>query len=276
MMTHRMIWLAGYGLLFLALLGVPRPGLAQGSLARVRFMHAAPDAPAVTVVVDDAVVVENLAFPTIGTYLTLPAGTHHITVVPAGQLASAALIATDVTFAADGAYTAIAVNEPTPALTVVADDLRAPAPGMARVRVIHMSPDAPGVDVAVINGPPLVTGIAYTEHSTYQEIAAGTYNLRVVVTAGSTVIVQLPNTTLQAGTIYDLIPAGRLANLQVQVATFTPAPAPRTDGAPPMQGTLPDTGAASTPWLIVGAGMLLITSGLGLRRYQQQSPRAPR
>jgi hypothetical protein len=265
-MMYRTIRFAGFCLLALGLLDAPQPSAAQGALARVRFMHAAPDAPAVDVLVDDEAVVENLAFPTIGAYLSLPAGSHRISVQPAAQPAAAALLMTDVTFAADRAYTAIAVSEPTAALTVVEDDLTAPAAGTARIRVIHMSPDAPGVDIAALNGPTLFTDVAYTEHSAYQEIAAGSYNLRAVAASATTVIVQLPNTTLQAGTIYDLIPAGRLANIQVQIATYTPADVPSTDPATTMQPTLPGTGRSAPPGLTLGLGLLLILGGLWLRR----------
>lgn len=263
-MERRMLLIGGLGLLLLGLLGLPGPSAAQGATARVRFMHAAPDAPAVDVFVDGQAVLTNIAYPTIGSYLDVPAGEHQIAFAPTGQPASAALITADASLAADTAYTAIAVDEPAAAVELFEDDLSALAAGKARVRLIHMSPDAPGVDVEVIGGPTLFQGIGYKESSPYGVVDAGTYNLRAVAESATTVVVQLPNTQLQAGTIYDVIPAGRLANIQVQVATFTPPSAGAAESG--AQSTLPTAGAESTSWLLIALGCAMVTSGLWLRR----------
>ena len=77
----------------------------------------------------------------------------------------------DVTLAAIGMAPAL---EP----LVLVDNNSAPAAGMARVRFVHASPDAPAVDIALKDGPVLLPNIAYKGHAD-GEVPAGTYDLEV-------------------------------------------------------------------------------------------------
>src|SRR5688572_24716975 len=50
----------------------------------------------------------------------------------------------------------------------------------ARIRVVHASPDAGGVDIhAEGTTTPLITNLEYGEVTDYLELAPGTYNLQV-------------------------------------------------------------------------------------------------
>ncbi|MDQ5809677.1 MAG: DUF4397 domain-containing protein, partial [Actinomycetota bacterium] len=65
---------------------------------------------------------------------------------------------------------------------LVALALAAPAlaqgAGEAQVRVAHLAPDAPNVDVYV-NGDPVLTDVAYTTVSGYLSLPAGTQQVTV-------------------------------------------------------------------------------------------------
>jgi hypothetical protein len=52
--------------------------------ARVRVVHASPDAPAVDILVNDGAAFENLSFEGISDFVEVPAGTYNVKVVPAG------------------------------------------------------------------------------------------------------------------------------------------------------------------------------------------------
>ncbi|MBN2170638.1 MAG: DUF4397 domain-containing protein, partial [Candidatus Krumholzibacteriota bacterium] len=53
-------------------------------------------------------------------------------------------------------------------------------PGMAMLRAVHASPDAPAVDVWAEGGAePLITSLAYGDASAYAEVAPGTYNIQL-------------------------------------------------------------------------------------------------
>jgi LPXTG-motif cell wall-anchored protein len=237
------------------------PASAQSGNARVRVIHASPDAPAVDVYVDGSAVLTNVAFRAISDYLSLPAGPHRIAVAPAGAGESAAVITANPTLDAGMAYTIAAVgNVANIQAQIYNDNLAAPAAGRAHVRVIHASPDAPAVDVRVAGGPALFSNLAFPNASDYLPVDAGSYNLQVTPAGATDVVIDLPNTNLTAGTIYDVVAVGPLASIGVEVATFTPAAAQ----AP---GTLPDTGIEnqlSLVLLVVALGAL--AGGLFLRR----------
>lgn len=250
------------GMMLLAL-GLTLPVAAQSGTAKVRVVHASPDAPAVDVFVDGTAALTNVTFFTASDYLDLPAGAHKVAVAPAGAGEAAAVISADVTLTANSAYTVAAVG---PLASIKAqiynDNLAAPAAGKAHVRVIHASPDAPAVAVKVANGPTLVPSLAFPNGSDYLPVDAGTYNLQVTPAGANDVVLDLPNTTLTAGTIYDVFATGALANIEAQVETFTPA---ATTAAAP--GTLPNTGAGdSTSLLLIGLGALALAGGFVLRR----------
>ncbi len=85
---------------------------------------------------------------------------------------------------------------------VLTDDSTAPASGKAHVRFVHLSPNAPAVDVAVTGGAVVFGNKAFKDYTAFTPLDAGTYNLEVRVAGTSTVALPLPGITLQAGKIY--------------------------------------------------------------------------
>lgn len=237
---------------------------AQGN-AKVRVVHASPDAPAVDVYVDGNKVLSNVAFFTASDYLDLPAGEHRFQVTPAGQPADSAVIDAKATVEAGKAYTVAAtgkVAEIKP--TILADNLAAPAAGKAHVRVVHASPDAPAVDIKVKGGPTLFANLAFPKDSGYSPVDAGTYDLTVNVAGTDTVALDLPGTTLEAGKIYDVFAVGLLADKTLTVKVTTPAPTAAAAAAP---AQLPRTSGESLPLAVFAVmAALLLGGGLLARR----------
>lgn len=267
-------WLTlAVGLLVLALTGLPgRAAAAEGS-ARIRIVHAAPDTPPVDVLIDDQVLLSDAQFPSIGEYVEVPAGAHTVSVTPTGKSAADAIMKTQGNFEAGGVYTVAAVGLANVTAEIYRDDLAAPPAGQVRVRIIHTSPDAPGADVEVVDGPTLVENLAFTEASPYLTVAAGTYNLRLVIAGDNTVVVPLPNTTLQAGTIYDVVATGRLANIQVVVGTFTPAQ--QAGAASTDRALMPNAGIRETQGLLLTLALLALLSGLVIQVSLARLERVP-
>jgi hypothetical protein len=192
------------------------PMIIQGSSsADVRVAHASPDAPAVDVLVNDGVAFSNLAFSEVTDYAGLPASTYNIKVVPSGATEPVVLEA-DLPLSAYADYTVAAANYLGSIEAVVyVDDNTLPAAGKAHVRFIHLSPDAPAVDVAVTSGPILFSNVAFKEASSYLPVDAGTYDLEVRLTGTTTVALSVPGVTLDAGKVYTVFAEG--------LATGTPA-----------------------------------------------------
>jgi hypothetical protein len=183
----------------------------------VMVVHASPDAPGVDLLVDD--VKKNSAalnFPNNTGYLELEAGTRNLKVNVAGTTTT--VINADVPFTKDMSYSVFAVDSVSVISAIVlTDDLTAPAAGKAHVRFVHLSPDAPAVDVAVASTGDIVFGNkAFKEYTAFTPLDAGAYNLDVRVAGTSTVALVLPTITLEAGKIYTVFAKGFLGGSGAQ------------------------------------------------------------
>jgi hypothetical protein len=103
---------------------------------------------------------------------------------------------------------------------LVEDNLAAPASGKAHIRFFHLSPDAPGVDVGVLNGSTFTpvfanrsfeTQTSAATNAAFTPVDAGTYTFQVRVAGTSTVALNIPGVTLEAGKIYTVFARGLLA-----------------------------------------------------------------
>ena len=65
-------------------LALATSALAQDDMARVRVVHASPDAPAVDIWVDGSIAFSNAPFKGITDYASLAAGTYNVQVSPTG------------------------------------------------------------------------------------------------------------------------------------------------------------------------------------------------
>jgi hypothetical protein len=181
--------------------------LAPALKARVMAVHASPDAPAVDLLVDGAVAGTGLAFPNNTAYLSVAAGTRNVKVNVAGTATT--VINADLPLTGGASYTVFASDVVASiGAVVLTDDLTAPASGKAHVRFVHLSPDAPAVDVAVQGGPVLFANKAFKQYTAFTPVAAGTYNLEVRLAGTATVALPLNGIVLQAGKIYTVFAKG--------------------------------------------------------------------
>jgi hypothetical protein len=247
-----------FGTLFV-LVALIIPGMAYAQQARVRVVHASPDAPAVDVWVNDTKAFSNAPFKGITDYASLGTGTYNVKVVPAGAT-EPVVIGADLTLEAKD-YTVVAVGkleniEP----LVLVDNNSAPAAGKAHVRFVHASPDAPAVDIAVKGGPVLFGNVAFKGVGDYLPVDAGTYDLEVRLAGTDTVALNVPGLSLKDGTVYTVFAMGLAGGEPALTAV------PSVDAMP--GGMLPTTGGSPTQALVLvalGIGLALILGGFGLR-----------
>lgn len=175
--------------------------------ARLRVVHASPDAPAVDVLVDDAAALSNVDYLTASDYVELADGAHNVKVNAAGT--STTVIDADVDLADGTDYTVIAFGlldaiQP----IVLEDDNSTPAAGTARVRAIHGAPSAPAVDVYVTApgadleaASPALSNVAFGDVADYLEVPAGDYQVRVTPAGTKTVVIDSGALTLTSGQV---------------------------------------------------------------------------
>ncbi len=241
-------------------LALATSALAVDGKARVRVVHASPDAPAVDVWVNGAVAFANAPFTGITDYAELDPAAYNVQVSPAGAT-EPIVINADLELTADTDYTVVAVGqlenvEP----LVLVDNNSAPAAGKAHVRFVHASPDAPAVDIAVTGGPVLFANIPFKGVGDYLPVDAGTYDLEARVAGTETVALSIPGVALEAGNVYTVFAMGLLEGDPALAAV------PSIDASYPT--TLPTTGGEVTNlWLLalLGTGLALVAGSLILR-----------
>jgi hypothetical protein len=190
--------------------------------AWVRVGHFSPDAPGVDVYVNGDAVLTDVAFGVLSDYLEVPGGTYTIEVVAAGaDPADGAVIGpVDLDFAAGTQTTVAATNvlESIEAQVITGQPM--PQQGTAQVRVIHLSADAPAVDVAVDGGDVVVENLAYPNTTDYLDLPEGEYDLEIRPTGTQDVAFDIDPLTLSGGTSYSVFAIGSLAD-----GSFTVLPA---------------------------------------------------
>ncbi|GIW08830.1 MAG: cell wall anchor [Dehalococcoidia bacterium] len=217
---------------------LPVTSSAQSGTANVRAWHASPDAPAVDVYVDGQRAIANLAFGHVSPYAAVPAGERRIQVFAAGAnpASATAVIDARVSPMPGRNYSVIATGPVAEIAPIVVEDaISPPGQGKTKVRVLHLSPDAPPVDIAVTGGPVLVRNLAFRDVTPYLELDAGTYNLEVRVAGTNQVALALPNTRLQAGDVLSVAAIGFLTTtpIRAQVAVDARFPQPVEPGSDP-------------------------------------------
>ncbi|MEZ0335959.1 MAG: DUF4397 domain-containing protein [Gemmatimonadales bacterium] len=175
--------------------------------ARIRVVHASPDAPEVDVLLDDTEVLSDVPYLVASGYLETSAGDHNLKVNAAGTTTT--VIDADATLADGTDYTVIAsglVAEIEP--IVLVDDNSAPAAGNVRVRAIHGAPSAPAVDVYVTApdadldaATPVLTNVAFGDVAPYLEVPAGDYQVRVTPAGTKIVVIDSGALTLASGQV---------------------------------------------------------------------------
>lgn len=197
----------------------PEPGSA-----RIRVVHASPDAPAVDVYAAGvaAPLVANLGYGQVSPYVEVPEGDYTIEIRAAGQTGAPAF-STPLTVDADGRYTAVAAGllASTDAadrfrVLALAEDFAAPAAGQVALRIVHAAADAPtvGIDVGADDpASPEVASLARFADTGAAGVAlpAGT-PLRIGIAAGGQTVTSFSAPALPAGAELFAIAIGRLGD----------------------------------------------------------------
>jgi hypothetical protein len=254
--------LAVAGALFLGALSP----VAAAETAKMRVLHASPDAPAVDVYLDGTKVdaLTNVPFGVISDYLTVPSGKHNVKVYATGTM-DKPVIDADLTLEAGKMYTVAATNEVAKIEAQVLVDSPNPTTDKAQVRVIHFSADAPAVDIAPKGADPIISALAYPKATDYLALDGGSYDLEVRLAGTTTVALDLPGVTVENGKAYSVFAVGSAATppvggngLKVVVAVDATAAAGGTDMPPTNAAGLDTSGTASSPVMF----MLLAVAAL--------------
>jgi hypothetical protein len=184
--------------------------------ALVRLVNMSPDAPPVDLNLDGQPAATGVAFRSASPYAAQTSGTHDLRVMLAGQPAQTVVTA-NLPLQDGQALTLAAVGRVAElSLLPLQDDNSPPPPDKARVRFVHVVPDAPQVDVAVQGGSVLFPHLGFRGVSDYTTVNPGTYTLDVRPAGTATVAFTVPALTLRAGQVVTVFASGLLAQNSIR------------------------------------------------------------
>jgi len=180
-----------------------------GDHAKVRVIHGSYDAPSVDVSVDGTTKFGGISYGESSGYRRVLAGDRRIEVTPANA-AGPVVIDEVLALAGDQRVTVYAVDELEDITAIVSVDDRKTSLVKAKVRFIHASPDAPGVDIKLNagDGPIVFDDTEFTEIQEYIEVNPGSYTFVVTPANDDTALIQFNPVTLQACRVYTIVALG--------------------------------------------------------------------
>ena len=223
-MSKNKIQVIGAAAALAAVMALPAGAFAQDEeAAKVRVGHFSPDAPAVDVYANGGAILTDVPFGVLSDYLEVPGGTYTIEVVAAGaDPADGAVIGpVDLDFASGTMTTVAATNTLENIEAQVLADEPMPQDGIAQVRVVHFSADAPAVDIALDGGDVVVENLEYPNATeAYLDLPEGEYDLEIRPTGTTDVAFDIDPLDLPGGNSFTVFAIGSLAD-----GSFTVLPA---------------------------------------------------
>lgn len=198
------------------------------TLSNVMLVHASPNTPDVDLYLNDVLQNGNgFAYGDASTYVQSFTGLINIRLNERGT--ANVLVDKGVEFNQNGNYSIFVIDTlPDVKTMVLEDDLSEPQLGKAKVRFIHLSPDAPAVDVLnLLDSSVVVSNMSFKSYTAFLPLNAGVYDLGIRV-VGDSSIIPLPSLTLSAGKVYTAMAKGLLNNnmfstaFGVQIIQHTP------------------------------------------------------
>lgn len=195
----------------------------------IRVINASSGAADISILIDGAPVVENVAFGDASEYVRVRPGEHQVQVVSGG---GDPVIDQTESFAGEAAYLLGVVGPMDDLQLQVSEvDLEPLEPGQARVRVFHAAPDAGGVDISLAGQPDALVGdISFPDASDYQTVTVGTYNIVVRSVDSGAALTTAPDVMLAEGRAYDVFAIGEAGTQSVNLLSlFTSVSVPCSD-----------------------------------------------
>lgn len=177
--------------------------------SRVRVLHASPDAPSVDVYANDRLLLADISYQEVTAYIRVPSGRYRIDIFPAGSTTNP-IKSEVIRVEAGNTYTLAATGIAEELQLVAIHDQLSMTPGRAKVRFLHLSPDAPAVDVGVKGGETLFRDVSFQEATEYVTVHPGGQVVQVRPAGQETVVLEVPGVTFEPNKTYTVVATGFL------------------------------------------------------------------
>ncbi|MFA9397990.1 MAG: DUF4397 domain-containing protein, partial [Clostridiaceae bacterium] len=163
---------------------------------------------AVDVYANDKIIAKNLAFSNFTEYIPVTKGMYNIKVYAVGTTKNP-VIDQDVFLPGYKIFTIAAIGKlENISLKSISDTRKILKPGKSMVRFIHLSPNAPEVDVTLPDGKIVFDNVSYKEVTDYLEIEPGLYRFDVKLSSNGDNVLTVPNVRLKSDKIYSIYAIG--------------------------------------------------------------------
>jgi hypothetical protein len=192
--------------------------------SHIRILHAAPNAPAVDVYANGNLIAGDITYKELTPYLAVPPGNYNIMVYPSGQTTNP-VVNTTVSIPKNSKFTVAAIGTlPNISLQLIPEPITAQNSGDACVRFVHLSPNAPAVDIKSPDGKTIFSNVAYKNFTLYACIPPGTYTFNVTPTGTNNVVLTVPNVKVNANNFYSIYAVGLVGESPPLEAILVPEP----------------------------------------------------
>ncbi|MFZ5967851.1 MAG: DUF4397 domain-containing protein [Bacillota bacterium] len=187
----------------------------------VRILHASPDAPGVDVMISGKLVASNLRYKEFTPYLPYIPGKYSVVIYPAGNRTTP-IINTNLDIMPNASYTVAATGMLRDIKPLIVPDTALPLPpNKGQLKFVHLSPNAPMVDITLPDGTILFRNIEFKEISENLPVDPGRYTIQARIAGTNQIILTVPNVTIQPSRYYTIYAVGlidRTPPLQVLIA----------------------------------------------------------
>lgn len=176
------------------------------SQALVRFVNATPEPK--DLYFGDTKPFASVPPETATAYMELPSERHQFKLYSAGNNIGDPLATNSESPNAGMHYTILAVakEDGKPALNAISDELARPAPGKARIRVVHAAAGVNKVDLYPVAGKdPLISGVSFNNATNYKEVDPMTTELDVRVNGSKKNLVDIKNVRIDPDKMYTIV-----------------------------------------------------------------------
>ena len=184
------------------------PTASAQSTNLIRVIHASPDAPNVDIYVNGSRVLADVPFFATSPYLPLADGAYDLAIVAAGANPASPVWAGVLEVQGGYTGTVAALNRVSNLEVFLYDDELTPLEGLARVNIIHASPDAPAVDIKLAGtGTVIAGGVPFTDGGVL-EVEPGSYRFDISAAGSPAVAFTTPELVFLPGWTYTLVATG--------------------------------------------------------------------
>ncbi|MEH7299868.1 DUF4397 domain-containing protein [Neobacillus drentensis] len=172
--------------------------------AKIRILHTSPDAPNVDIYINGKRVIRDLSFKQISNELSLKAGKYHIDIYPAGNMVDSVLNK-KITVEPGKSYTLTAIDSVKKLRLLVFQNEPSTPLNEAKVRFIHLSPDAPPLDIAVKDRDVIFPKVSYKQATEYLGLTPMTVDLEAREAGSKEAVLSLPSVSFKPNESYTII-----------------------------------------------------------------------